>query len=218
MTDPSFTPPSGRELLAVYPDRDRAEAARVALLDAGVDEGKIRLQSDEDIAASLRSEQHDELSRAWVVPNAAVVYPAGSARGLGMLTIVGCAIGLAAAFPLALIDWGSTYWIRWLIWAAVGVGFGGVIALVVGPAGGAPLPGEQPAVARGVTLRVAEDSDQLRDLLADLDPVRIDEVDHEGSPIETVVREEPDTATQTLKDMAANARSDEFHPPENTDR
>lgn len=211
MTDPSFTPPSDRELLVVYPDRDHAEAARVALLDAGVDDAQIRIQSDEDVVASLRSEQADEMTRAWVVPNAGVVYPAGSARGLGLLTVIGVAIGLIAAFPLALIDWGSTYWVRWLIWAAVGVGFGSAVALVVGPAGGAPRPDEQPAVARGVTLRVATDSDRVRDLLAGLDPTRIDEVGPDGAPIETIVRERPDTVTETVKEIVANAPGDDYH-------
>lgn len=212
MTDPSFTPSAARELVAVFPDVRRAEEAQVVLRDHGVQEDLIRIDADEDVVASLRSEQHDEMSRAWVVPNAAVVYPSGSARGLGVITVIGVAVGLVAAFPLALIDWGSTYWVRWIIWAAVGIGFGAAIALVAGPAAGAPRPGETPAAARGVTVRVATDSEELRELLAGLDPVRLDEVDHDGVPIGTIVRERPDTMVETAKDIAANAPGDDYHP------
>lgn len=212
MTDPSFIPPSGRELVAVYPDRNRAEAARIALHAAGVPDADIHVAEVGDIVSSLRSEQADEMARAWVVPNAGVVYPAGSARGLSFFAVVGVAIGLIAAFPLALIDVGSTYWARWLIWAVVGAGFGLAVALVAGPAAGAPRPGATPSAERGVTVRVAQDTEQLRQALAGLHPLRLDEVDHDGDPIETLIRERPDSAGETAKDIAANVEGDDYHP------
>src|SRR5688572_5229481 len=107
MTDPTFTPESGRELVVVYPDRPRAEAARAALIGAGLHEREIHLDEDLDAVASLRAEMHDELTRAWVVPNAGIAYPAESARGLVIVSAVGVLVGLAAAFPLALIDVGG---------------------------------------------------------------------------------------------------------------
>lgn len=216
MTDPTFIPEHDRELLVVYPDREHARAAATALLDAGVPREHVHLDEEPDAVASLRAEMHDELTKAWVVPNAGVVYPAGSARGLAMVAVIGAAIGLLAAFPLALIDWGSTYWVRWLIWAVVGVGFGLAVAFVVGPAGGAPRPGELPPAARGIMLRVEEDSPELRHLLAGLEPIRMDEITHDGDPIDAVTIEKPDRgvegAVETAKDMAANADSDDYRP------
>src|SRR5690606_37762359 len=67
VTDPSFIPVEDRHLLAVYPDRDHAQGARTALLDAGVAEEAIQLGVHDDTVSSLRAEQHDELTRAWVV-------------------------------------------------------------------------------------------------------------------------------------------------------
>jgi hypothetical protein len=212
MTDPTFTPESDRELLAVYPDRQHAQAARTALLDAGLREDVVHLDEDLDAVASLRSEMHDEITRAWVVPNAAVAYPSGAARGLVLVSIVGALVGLTAAFPLALIDVGSTYWVRWLVFAIVGVAFGLTVALLVGPAGGAPRPGELPAAARGSLLRVERDDATVREVLVLHDPIRIDEISHEGDPIATVTPERPDKASETAKDIAANVQGDDYHP------
>lgn len=212
MTDPSFIPERERELLVVYPDRQRAQAAATALLDAGIPQEQVHVDEEPDTIASLRAEMHDELTKAWVVPNAAVVYPAGSAWGLSIVAMIGATIGLLAAFPLALIDVGSTYWVRWIVWAVVGMGFGLAVAFVVGPAGGAPRPGELPPAARGTLLRVEQDSAELRRLLAQLDPIRMDEVSHEGEPIDAVGLERAETPAETARDLQANTQGDDYHP------
>lgn len=215
MSDPALTPEADRELLVVYPDRGAAEAARRALLEVGVREDAIHLDEEPDVVASLRSEMREELSRAWVVPNAGVVYPKEAARGLLGVSALAGGIGLLAAVPLALIDFGSTYWIRLAIWAAVGLAFGFAIGMVVGPATAAPRPNEPPAARRGVLLRVEQDSPQLRSLLATDDVVRMDEITHAGDPVDTVTTEGDrsvvDTAVETAKDVAANASSDDYH-------
>jgi hypothetical protein len=215
MTDPSFTPESERELLVVYPTAQQANQARTALLDAGVADADIHVGEEPDVVAALRAEMHQELTDAWVVPNAAVAYTKESAHGLLVASAIGALIGLVAAFPLALIDVGSSYWVRFIVFAAVGVAFGLAIALVAGPALGANRPAEEPAGVRGTVLRVEHDSHQLRQLLADLHPIRLDEMGHDGTPIATVTTEGPDTevetAVETVKDMAANVTGDDYH-------
>jgi hypothetical protein len=212
VTDPTVTPDGERELLAVFPDPSRAHAARTALLDAGLRDEAVRIDEDLDAVVSLRAEMHDEMRRAWVVPNAGVAYPAEAARGLAMVSVVAVALGVAAAFPLALIDVGGTYWLRWVVFAVVGAAFGLTVSLVVGPAAGAPRPGERPAAARGTVLHVECDTPAVREVLVDHDPIRIDEVSRQGHPIGTVLRERPDDAAETAKDISANASGDDYHP------
>ena len=212
MTDPSFIPVHDRELLAVFRDAEDAEAARGALIAAGVPEGSIHVDDVEDTVSALRAEQHDELSRAWAVPNAGVVYPGSSARALVGISAVASAVVVPAALLLALIDFGPDYWLRALILVVVGLALAFTLGIIIGPPAGAPAPAEVPEGLRGTTLRVAGDTDQLRHLLASHDPIRVAEVAQDGTPIDTVVRERPDSAAETAKDIAAKGDSDEYHP------
>lgn len=212
MTDPSFIPVHDRELLAVFPDAEHAYDARGALIAAGVPETSIRIDDADDTVSALRAEQHDELSRAWVVPNAGVVYPGSSARGLAGVSAVAAVVAVPVALLLALIDFGPSYWVRALILVVVGLAFAFTLGIVIGPPAGAPAPAEAPDAARGTTLRVAGDTEQLRHLLAAHDPVRVAEVTHDGAPIDTVARQKPDSAAETVKDMAAKADGDDYHP------
>lgn len=212
MTDPTFTPVPERELLAVFPDVERARHARDALLDAGVPEASIRVEEAEDAVTALRAEQHDELSRAWVIPNAAVVYPGTSARAMNLVGAVGGGIAVVVGLLLALIDFGPPYWVRAVILVGVGIALAFTVAIVAGPPSAAERPAELPDAADGVTLRVAADSEELRRLLAHHEPIRLTEVTADGTPIGTLLRERPDTTTETVKDMAANVEGDDYHP------
>jgi hypothetical protein len=212
MTDPSFTPESQRELLVVYPTKDHAQHAREALLRAGIPDADIRIDAEPDRVASLRAEMHEELTRAWVVPNAGVAYTKESARGLVAATLIGSAIGLVAAFVLAIPDFGSTYLTRLVIFALVGVTFGATVGLVAGPGLGSRRPDEDMAAARGTLLRVTHDSPELRSLLGDLDPIRMDEVRDDDLPIATVATEGEDRlAKDTLQDLDGHLRGDDYH-------
>jgi hypothetical protein len=218
MTDPSFTPEEARELLVVYPSRDRADQARARLLQAGVDDADIRIDAASDHVASLRAEMHEELTRAWVVPNAAVAYTKEGARGLAAATLIGSAIGLVVAFVAAIPDFGSTYLTRLVVFAVVGIAFGATVGLVAGPGLGSRRPDESSAAERGVLLRVSHDSPELRALLGDLDPIRIDEVRADDLPIATVATEGEDRlARDTLEDLGAHLQGDDYHAdPERT--
>ena len=144
----------------------------------------------EDRVTSLRAEMHEELSEAYVVPNAGVAYTKEATRGLVFTEIVGVAIGLVAAVPLALIPIGdTTYPLRLLIFAIVGATFGATIGLVAGPGLGSIRPNLPPAVERGALLRVRHDTEDVRRLLAGMHPIRIDEVRRaDDLPIATVAQ------------------------------
>lgn len=212
MTDPTFTPLPERELLAVYPDAGRARAARGALVAAGVPESEIRVDQDGDTVAALRAEQHDELSRAWVVPNAGAVYPGTSGRAMTIGAVAGVAIAVPVGLVLALVDFGPSYWLRAVVMVGIAVAAAFTIAIVAGPPSAAERPAEAPEAAAGVTVRVAGDTAELRALLAGHEPVRLVELGPDGTPIDTLVRQRPDDATETVKDMAANAEGDDYHP------
>ncbi len=140
MTDPSFIPVHDRELLAVFPDAEHASDARRALVAEGVPAASIRIDDAADTVSALRSEQADELSRAWVVPNAAVVYPGSSARGLTAISVGAAVIAVPVALLLALIDFGPDYWVRALILGVVGLALALTLGIVIGPPAGAPAP------------------------------------------------------------------------------
>jgi hypothetical protein len=215
MTDPSVTPEADRELLGVDPPRERAEEAREALLEAGIAEADIRIDAEPDRIASLRAEMHEELTRAWVVPNAGVAYTKESARGMVLACVIGSVVGLVAAPLFAIPDWGTTYLNRLLIFAIVGVVFGSTIGLVAGPALGARRPDEQAAADRGTILRVSHDSPELRSLLGGLDPIRVDEVGHDDQPIATVETEGEDRLVKdTAQDLGAHLQGDDFQADE----
>lgn len=212
MTDPSFIPVEDRHLLAVFPDSEHAYDARGALIAAGIPEQDIHIDDAADAVSALRSEQHDELTRAWVVPNAAAIYPGSSGRSMVILAVIASAIVVPASLLLALIDFGFSYWVRAIVFVVVGLAMAFAIAMVAGPPSGSERPAESPDAADGITLRVAADNAQLRDLLSQHDPIRVAEVSRHGDPIGTVERTRPDSTTETLKDMAANAEGDDYHP------
>ncbi len=99
MTDPSFTSEADRDLLVVLPSRAEAEQAAQALLRAGIPASDVRVDAEPDRIASLRAEMHEELSEAFVVPNAGVAYPKEAARGLVLGDLIGIGLGVAGRVP-----------------------------------------------------------------------------------------------------------------------
>lgn len=213
MTDPTFTPEEDRQLLVVYPTQRQALAAKEALLEAGVPEPEIHIGRDADTATALRAEMHEEVSNAWVVPNAGVAYTKESAQGLAIWCVAGTVVGLLLAAPLALIDFGSSYGVRYLIWALVLVAMGLTVALVAGPASSSERPAEPSAAVAGVVVRVNRDTPELRTILAELEPTRLDEVSRDDQPIANLVNDGEDTVRERAKDIRANAGSDDFQSP-----
>lgn len=215
MTDPSFTAEGDRDLLVVLHTREETEEASRRLLRAGLSLEDLAIDDEADRVTSLRAEMHDELTHSYVVPNAGVVYPKEAVRGLVVGVGIGMAIGLLAAFPLALLPVGDVgYGTRLIAFLLVGGAFGLAIGLVAGPAAGSKRPNQPSAIEQGVLLRVRHDNAMLRSLLAELHPIRMDEVRRsDDQPIATVyLDDERSTVHATARDLARNVRGDDYHP------
>ena len=219
MTDPSFTSEADRDLLVVLPDPGRRPSRPPRpCSEPGSPPTDVRVDAEPDRIASLRAEMHEELCEAFVVPNAGVAYPKEAARGLVLGDLIGVGLGVLAAFPSALIPIGDTsYPTRLLIFALVGVAFGLAIGLVAGPAVTSIRPDLPPAIERGTLLRVGHDSAELRRLLADLHPIRMDEIRRVGRPAHR------HRGHRGLRLRASRPRSmpmenvqqgDDYHPPD----
>ena len=211
--DPGTTPEEERELLVVYPDLATAEQAARVLVRAGIPSDEIRVDEDLDRVASLRAEMHDELERAWVVPTAGVGYPREAANGLVWLSAAGAAVGVALAALIALIPLGSSYGVRFLVLGVIGIACGLVVGLVAGPGMASTRPDQDLAAVHGSLLRVTHDSPELRRLLDDLGPLRIDELTADDVPVDTVRRETATTSVDAAKDIPKHAKGDDYHPP-----
>lgn len=213
MTDQSFTPEQDRELLVVFPDREEAVAARQRLLDLGVQESAIDLDQESDEIASLRAEMRQELTDAWVVPNAGLVVTKEAAKGMLGVGALASLLGALLAIPLAFIDFGGTFWFRLFLFVVLGVIAGATVGFVAGGGMAAKRPGELMAAKRGVVLRVHDDTPQLRSALVAAGPVRLDEVSSDGTPIDTLMTEEQAQDGGTVEEVAENLRAgDDYHP------
>jgi hypothetical protein len=210
VNDPTFIPESDRQLLAIYDDAHTAARARTAVLDAGVPPDAVHLDEKVDVISGLRAEMAEEITRGGIQPQAGALYPKESVRGFAMVGGIGIAIGIALAFPLAAIDWGSSYGVRLLVFVVVFSAFGATIGMVAGASLAAPRPGAEAAAIRGTTLRVEQDDARLRDLLVGFRPIRLDELSMDGGPVDTVVTEGRDDLVETAKDIVANADSDDY--------
>lgn len=214
MTDPTFIPEPDRQLVAVYGSPAVAENVREALRGAGVPDGDVSVDQPDDEIASLRGEMHEELTQAWVVPNAAFATTKEGMKGITFVGVVASVIGLLGGVALASVDFGSTYGVRLVVFGVIGLGFGATIGLVAGAGMGARRPAELAAAHRGVVLRVRANSPALRELLARFDPIRLDEITGDGDPIDTVTTEGDgsggtDRIGRVLRD---SVRGDDYSP------
>lgn len=210
--------PTGRELLVVYPTLKRAETARARVLELGVDPLSVRVDEETDEIASLRAEMHEELTQAWIVPTAAFIAPKEGVKGMGFIGAVAILVSLLIAIPLAFIDFGATLGVRLLVFSAVAVALGGTIGFVAGAAAAAKRPGERMAAHRGTVVRVGRDTPELRRALLDLEPIRVDEVAHDDTPIDTVVTEGDRQAEGTVEEVGANLQGDDYRPEAHPER
>lgn len=197
------------ELVAVFGRKDQAEEARRQLRAIGLEAGQIELDRQSDEVLSLKGEMREELTEGWILPQAALALTKEGAKGFTMVTLGASIIGAIVAAPFAFVDFGLTFLGRLVLLVLVGFAFGGSIGLVLGPALAVKRPEEAMAAQRGVVLRVRSDSDRIREVLAGLHPIRVDEVKG-GVPIGTVTTEEAQTPTGTVQDIEAGARGDDF--------
>lgn len=213
MTDPSFLPEQERELVVVYPDRDAAVAARQRLVDLGLGEHDIDLDRESDEVASLRAEMRQELTDAWVVPNAALIATKESMKGMLAVGTGAAVIGAVLGIPFAFIDFGGSFWLRLLLFMGLGALAGATVGFVVGPGVSAKRPGELMAAHRGTALRVHQDTAEIRSALVAGHPIRIDEVNADSVPVETLLTEEQMDERTAVDEVVSNLEAgDDYHP------
>jgi hypothetical protein len=218
MTDPGFVPATERGLLAVYssPEEARAAADRVEAL--GVRPESIRIAEKADEVASLRAEMREELTKSWFMPTAGVMATKESAKGALLVGTVATLIGLAVAVPLAFIDYGATLGVRLVLSMVLAGIFGGLIGFIFGGARAAKTPNELLAAQRGVVVRVDRNTPAIREALVSLGPIRLDEIAHDGTPLETVVTEDELSEEGVTEHVVSNLRGEGYRPVDHPER
>lgn len=85
---------SAHNIVASYTDRDKAEAARKELLDAGLSEEEVTVGTESDRAQSLKAEMREEVEHSAAGPGLPVVQKE-QAKGATKWALLGAAAGAA---------------------------------------------------------------------------------------------------------------------------
>jgi len=217
----SQTHRSRYDLLAVYDDPAAARAASARLREAGFTSNAVAVAESRDHDLALQAEMRDELTSSWISPQASFIMTKEGTRGFVLVLLLLNAVAIAAATPFAFIEFGGlSFWARWFIVVGCVVAMVSVIALVVGPAVGSRRPDEPLAAHRGITLRVAANSDEAVEILKASGPIRIDAVTRDDRPLGPIATEEdrgePSSlateAARAAEDLATNVETDDVHP------
>lgn len=164
-------------LLAVYPDRDRAERA-VKEIGGKAPRAHIVLDDPGDARAAVEAEMKAEVANSWASPGMGVLVTPEMMRGaLLMMFIVGIS-GLVVGAPLGLLAFepGWPLWFRLALGAGIGAVFGGTVGALVGGGLGVHPPDEPLAGERGVPVRVDHADHDMVTVLRRFEPLRIDEI------------------------------------------
>jgi hypothetical protein len=196
-------------LVAVFNDRPDADAAREALVHLGIGRSEVVIGDAGAHVASLRAEMQSEVSDG--VATLPFVAPRRGMQGFARVAALGTLVALAAAVPLALIDIGGAYWVRYLFIAAFLTLLAWTIAFVVGFGMGVNRPEERMAAERGVTLQ-APSTPEARAELERRHPIRLDEVDASGEPVR-VIHSEGEGDGAARGGLRENLTTDDFSPP-----
>jgi hypothetical protein len=178
-------------LVAVYPDRGRADRAAAAVRDASPG-AATRVDDPHDRVAALHGEMREESELSFISPQAGVFLTKEMTKSVLLLVPVGAVIGAVIAAPLAAFAFrGTSLGVR-LVWAVViGATMGGTIATIVGAALAARGPADQSAGHVGVPVRVTGDvGREVVDALVRVQPIRVDAFAADGTPLATVTTEE----------------------------
>lgn len=211
MTSPMTRHGGANHLVAVFPDHRAAAEARDSLLGLGIDERDVLIGDGDDHVASLRAEMRSEMSEG--IATLPVVMTRRGMQGVAGVGAVATVIAVAAAFPLALIDIGGSYWMRFAFIAGFLVFLAWVISFVIGAGMGMNRPQEEMAAERGVTLH-APCTPQARADLERRHPIRLDEVDATGTPVRAVHPGEGEGDGARRGGVRDNLRADDFSPPD----
>lgn len=131
---------------------------------------------------------------SFVSPQAGIVYTKEAMKTGAWMMPVFIVVGVLVALPIAfMFQSDASTGVRVLAALGIGVAMGGTVALVL-MALGQKNPDEPMAAERGVTVRVPDDTEELRRVMIAAHPIRLDVVDDEGRPIETIAEERDHSA------------------------
>jgi hypothetical protein len=201
------------ELLVVFRSLDKARQAEHDLEQAGVPRQIIDVDREADRITALHAEMREELAESWIMPQAGLALTKEGARGFVLVAAVCAAVAAVIAVPFAFIDFGLSFWGRLLLLVGIGIAFGGTVGLVAGPALASKRPEEPAAADRGTVLHVADDTPEIRAILARLEPIRVDEVAHGTLPRGTVTTESPPAVEATVDELRSGVDSDDYRRP-----
>lgn len=172
-------------MLAVYSDEQTADKV---ILDLREQMGGLRAERGQKIDEqnSLNAEMSEEVEKSWLSPQAGVLYPKESMKtAAGMFPLL--ILPSIAFCGIVAMAWPGDMRVgtRALIGAGIALMLAGTVTLVLMSLG-QKRPNEPMAAERGVVVRVHDDRAEVRKLLLDAHPLRLDVVDDQGRPIETL--------------------------------
>jgi hypothetical protein len=198
-----MTTGDGEELVAVFADRARAESVAERARSLGVADDAVHVQRREDEVASLRGEMREELERSWFSPQGGILLTKRAIKGIFAVSPFTIAAGVLLALPLAFLPWGSPLplWSRIVLTSVIGAAAGAVVGFIIG--GGeaekgadAPLAAEQ-----GITVRIADARPELQRALVEAEPIRLDIVAPDGTPLRSVTSESERNDEGVVEDL-----------------
>lgn len=193
------------ELVAAFPDTQRAQRAVEDLTTRGLKQTRVRLvrpaADDRARIGEMRAEMQEEVAEGWAGPSIGFFTPS-QAKGAAWGTIVGAVAGLVLGLAIGVM-WG---WLFESAISSVGRLAIAVVCFVIGGAtggvivGGAMKPrreaGRRPAAmlderrlagedATLVAVRVTDDEEArvVQHVLEDSGASRVDPIDVEGGPL-----------------------------------
>jgi hypothetical protein len=196
----------GARLVAVYDDEQSAQRATRALVNAGMRPADITVDDSRDHLASVGGEMRSEFDHTIAGPGAVGPWTKEMTKGMLLGTVLGGLIGVVLAVPFAAIPFGDLeWWARLVIVMAVGGAVGATTGWFLGGAFGAKRPQEPLAAEEGVTVAAPATLAARRALLA-THPVRLDLVEANNQPVDTLAERDQHVVRDLGRHMAAEDR------------
>jgi len=195
-------------LLAVYHDRDEAEATAQDLLRrTAIPAESVHVGERSDFEMALRAEMDQETSESVASPGLGAMMTKEMFRGAAALAFGLGGIGVVVGALLGLLLPGASGWStleKALLGATIGALFFGTVGTLIGGGLAMKSPEDGLAAERGVTLRVDAVSDEAKQVLAEHGPVRLD-VLAGTTRIDTPVTEGPSGLAESTAELVQNS-------------
>lgn len=209
-----------RALLAVVPSREAAADLVRRLEDVGVPRDAVRVDQPGDVRTALEAEVQEEITQSFVAPQVGVVYPKETIKASIVLgppfVAVGAVLGAVLGAFVPVDGW--PLWLKIVLGIVTGATMGATIASIVIPAMSVKNPQDPAAAASGVTVRVADASEEALRILVAAEPIRLDRLGDGDRPIDTVVTEEQFTDGGIVEEVAQNFAREARAAPEDKTR